>query len=47
LSQKHPQRDVRSEEVFTEIYLLVLEIKQLAIDNGVRLRWDPSRILSS
>ena len=35
LSQKHPQRDVRSEEVFTEIYLLLLEIKQLAIDNGV------------
>ena len=41
LSQKHPQRDVRSEEVFTEIYLLVLEIKQLAIENRVRLRWDP------
>ena len=41
MSQNHPQRDVRSEEVFTEIYLLVLEIKQLAIDNGVSLCWDP------
>ena len=41
MSQNHPQRDVRSEEVSTEIYLRVLEIKQLAIDNGVSLRWDP------
>ena len=41
MSQNHPQQDVRSEEVSTEIYLRVLEIKQLAKANRIRLHWDP------
>ena len=41
MSLNHPQRDIRSEEVSTEIYLRVLEIKQLAKANRIRLHWDP------
>jgi hypothetical protein len=41
MSQNHPQRDVCSEEVSTEIYFRVLEIKQLAKANGIHLHWDP------
>ena len=41
MSQNHPQRDVRSEEVSTDIYLRVLEIKKLAKANRIHLHWDP------
>ena len=41
MSNMHPHREARSEEVSTKIYLLVRKIEELAIINRVRLCWDP------